>query len=89
MTSTSHPCPPRASWTSTGPSQSVSTDYEEGRVPSRMRTRAEVARFFDGLELVGPGLVTATEWFEDGPAPKRELSGFHVGVARVPGGSLG
>jgi O-methyltransferase involved in polyketide biosynthesis len=32
--------------------------------PLRLRTRAEVARFFDGLELTGPGLVSGTEWLD-------------------------
>ena len=31
----------------------------------RFRSRAEVARFFDGLELVEPGLVRAPEWRPD------------------------
>ncbi|QIB41903.1 SAM-dependent methyltransferase [Streptomyces aureoverticillatus] len=65
--------------------KSVSTAYKEGQVPLRMRTRAEVARFFDGLDLVEPGLVSATDWHQEGPAPARERSGFYVGVARVPG----
>lgn len=47
-----------------------------------MRTRAEVEPFFEGLELVGPGLVTAPEWYREEP-PVYERSGFHVGVARV------
>ncbi|RVU19965.1 SAM-dependent methyltransferase [Streptomyces antnestii] len=64
--------------------ESVTDTYKAGRVPLRMRRRAEVERFFDGLELVDPGLVTATHWYKDSPAPKEELSGFYVGVARVP-----
>ncbi|HEX9032861.1 MAG TPA: SAM-dependent methyltransferase [Streptosporangiaceae bacterium] len=27
-----------------------------------MRSRAEIARFFDGLELVDPGLVQPQQW---------------------------
>ncbi|WP_234332388.1 SAM-dependent methyltransferase [Streptomyces sp. NRRL F-5650] len=49
-----------------------------------MRTRSEVAPFFAGLELVAPGLVFATEWYREEPAPVQERSGFYVGVARVP-----
>jgi hypothetical protein len=63
---------------------SVTTTYKEGQVPLRMRRRAEVEPFFEGLELVEPGLVTATHWYKESPAPKDELSGFYVGVARVP-----
>ncbi|MER5514032.1 SAM-dependent methyltransferase [Streptomyces sp. NPDC002763] len=63
---------------------SVTTTYRKGEIPLRMRTRAEIEPFFEGLELVAPGLVTATNWYKDSPAPTQELSGFYVGVARVP-----
>ncbi|MEV8319891.1 SAM-dependent methyltransferase [Streptomyces sp. NPDC059900] len=63
---------------------SVTDTYKKGRVPLRMRRREEVERFFEGLELVDPGLVTATHWYKDTPAPEGELSGFYVAVARVP-----
>lgn len=58
--------------------------YKEGAIPLRMRSRAEVEPFFAGLELAEPGLVTATDWYREGPAPVSERSGFYVGVARVP-----
>ncbi|MDQ0994172.1 SAM-dependent methyltransferase [Streptomyces sp. V3I7] len=64
--------------------KSVNTTYRKGEIPLRMRTRAEIEPFFEGLELVAPGLVTATKWYKDSPAPAQELSGFYVGVARVP-----
>ncbi|NEB76620.1 SAM-dependent methyltransferase [Streptomyces sp. SID14478] len=63
---------------------SVKDTYRKGAIPLRMRTRAEVEPFFAGLEMVEPGLVTATRWYKDSPAPAEELSGFYVGVARVP-----
>ncbi|MFE1949486.1 MULTISPECIES: SAM-dependent methyltransferase [Streptomyces] len=63
---------------------SVKNTYRKGEIPLRMRTRAEVEPFFEGLELVEPGLVTATKWYRSEPAPAEELSGFYVGVARVP-----
>jgi hypothetical protein len=63
--------------------QSVKATYKKGEIPLRMRTRAEVEPFFAGLELVDPGLVTATKWYQGTPAPAEELSGFYVGVARV------
>ncbi|RII08125.1 S-adenosyl methyltransferase [Streptomyces sp. YIM 130001] len=62
----------------------VQNTYKEGQVPLRMRSREEVLPFFEGLELADPGLVTATHWYRDEPAPQAELSGFYVGVARVP-----
>ncbi|MFI7005042.1 SAM-dependent methyltransferase [Streptomyces sp. NPDC050145] len=63
---------------------SVKNTYRKGEIPLRMRSRAEVEPFFEGLELVEPGLVTATKWYRSEPAPAEELSGFYVGVARVP-----
>ncbi|MBV7246535.1 SAM-dependent methyltransferase [Streptomyces sp. MW-W600-10] len=57
--------------------------YRKGAIALRMRTRAEVEPFFDGLELVAPGLVPAAEWYQEQPAPAQERSGFYVGVARV------
>lgn len=57
--------------------------YRKGAIALRMRTRAEVEPFFEGLELVAPGLVPAAEWYQEQPAPVQERSGFYVGVARV------
>lgn len=57
--------------------------YRKGAIALRMRTRAEVEPFFEGLELVAPGLVPAAEWYREQPAPAQERSGFYVGVARV------
>ncbi|MFF2011507.1 SAM-dependent methyltransferase [Streptomyces sp. NPDC058195] len=57
--------------------------YEKGAIALRMRTRSEVEPFFEGLELVEPGLVFATEWYRGEPAPVQERSGFYVGVGRV------
>lgn len=64
--------------------QETESAYKRGAISLRMRTRAEVAPFFEGLELVEPGLVTAPEWYREEPAPVYERSGFRVGVARVP-----
>ncbi|WP_405403708.1 SAM-dependent methyltransferase [Streptomyces sp. NBC_01104] len=57
--------------------------YRKGAIALRMRTHAEVAQFFAGLDLVEPGLVPATEWYREEPAPVVVRSGFHVGVGRV------
>jgi len=46
------------------------------------RSKAETARFFDGLDLVEPGLVQAREWW---PGPRDKTTGDLVlwaGVAR-------
>jgi hypothetical protein len=43
-----------------------------------------VARFFDGLEMIGPGLVNLTDWW-DSAVPDAGLAGY-VGIARKPAG---
>ncbi|WP_258396206.1 SAM-dependent methyltransferase [Streptomyces sp. Amel2xB2] len=58
-----------------------------GCPPLRPRTRREVARFFDGLELADPGLVLPHRWRPSRETPA-DLSGADVpsyaGVARKP-----
>ena len=57
--------------------------------PLSLRHRAEVARFFEGLELVEPGLVWLPQWRPEPTDPQdfvsnpSESAGL-VGVARVP-----
>jgi O-methyltransferase involved in polyketide biosynthesis len=50
--------------------------------PITPRPRAEVARFFDGLEMIGPGLVNLTDWW-DAEEPDMGLAGY-VGIGRKP-----
>jgi hypothetical protein len=55
-------------------------------VPSQIRGRTEVERFFTGLDLVAPGVVPITEWHsgdEDGP-PKSADIAFYGGLAVKP-----
>lgn len=52
-----------------------------------LRTRREVERFFDGWELVEPGITWGPMWHPDSPddVPDRpEHSGTYVGVGRKP-----
>ena len=51
----------------------------------RLRSRDEVARFFDGLELLEPGLIQWHQWRTDPDdnAPDGAVSG-HAGVAQKP-----
>jgi hypothetical protein len=63
--------------------EQVTAEYAKGGIQLGFRTRPEVERFFDGLELVPPGMVTATEWVPSRPAPEPEGSGIYAGVARV------
>lgn len=61
----------------------VVAQYAKGGIQLAFRPRGEVERFFDGLDLVPPGLVTATDWFTSTPATEPEGSGIYAGVARV------
>ncbi|UUN30518.1 SAM-dependent methyltransferase [Streptomyces sp. FIT100] len=58
--------------------------YSDISNPLVMRTREEIARFFDGFELVEPGLVSMGNWRPDTPAEQEDpyaFSGF-AGVGR-------
>jgi hypothetical protein len=51
------------------------------------RDRAAYARFFDGLELVEPGIVTVARWreeTEEGDRPTDATVSFYGAVARKP-----
>jgi hypothetical protein len=50
--------------------------------PYAMRSPEEIASYFDGLELVEPGLVDVTRWHLDA-GDSRPLHNL-VGVARKP-----
>lgn len=63
--------------------EQVTAEYARAGIRLGFRTREGVARFFDGLDLVEPGLVTAPEWFRSSPAPEPEDSGIYAGVARL------
>lgn len=65
-------------------SAQVTAEYAKGGIQLGFRTRTEVGRFFDGLDLVEPGLVTAPEWFKDTARPDTEGSGIYAAVARIP-----
>jgi S-adenosyl methyltransferase len=62
-------------------------DISSGRHgQGRLRTRAEVARFFDGLELLAPGVAPVAEWrAEDEPQPRPAAAetAMYAGVARI------
>ena len=50
-----------------------------------LRGRHEVARFFDGLEPVGPGLVSGTEWLTAEESGRQTKISFgYNGIARKP-----
>jgi hypothetical protein len=58
---------------------------ESGAVPYRVRTPDQIKRYFDGLELVDPGVVPIQEWRPD-PTPfdlPRDVANIG-GVGRKP-----
>jgi len=50
----------------------------------RMRPRADIMRFFDGFEIVDPGLVPIPLWRPEAPADPTKYWGGLVGVGRKP-----
>jgi S-adenosyl methyltransferase len=56
--------------------------YQDASAPGVPRSRAQIARFFGGLDMVSPGLVNVPGWRPDaiGPAPGPAL--FYAGVGR-------
>jgi len=58
---------------------------ETAALPYHLRTPAEIAGFFDGLELLDPGVVSATRWRPE-PAEVGEVrdADQYCGLARKP-----
>ncbi|MEU6066804.1 MULTISPECIES: SAM-dependent methyltransferase [Streptomyces] len=57
--------------------------YNRATATLNLRSRAEVERFFDGFDLVEPGLAQVPFWRPDAPPPARSAEiGFYGGVAR-------
>ena len=50
-----------------------------------LRDRAEVTSFFDGLELVPPGIVQISQWRPDSDLEAAAQAALWGGVARKPG----
>ncbi|MFK4021961.1 MULTISPECIES: SAM-dependent methyltransferase [Streptomyces] len=55
-----------------------------GAVPYNLRTVKEITSFFDGLELVEPGVVSVQQWRPDEDAPEPQVIAEHGGLARKP-----
>lgn len=56
-----------------------------GSTRGTMRDQGEIRRFFDGLELVGPGVVQLPQWRPAGPVSAAEVAVW-CGVARKVAG---
>ncbi|WP_329455708.1 SAM-dependent methyltransferase [Streptomyces sp. NBC_01497] len=63
--------------------RAVVAAYASGGVHLTPRDRASCARFFDGLRIVEPGLVTVSQWYRDEPGPAAADIGLYAGVARL------
>ncbi|MFD5587286.1 SAM-dependent methyltransferase [Streptomyces sp. NPDC014776] len=55
-----------------------------GAVPYNLRTVEEITAYFDGLELVEPGVVSVTQWRPEPGSPAPEVIAEHGGLARKP-----
>jgi hypothetical protein len=66
----------------------ISEMYEQARSPVRSRSHEEVLAFFEGLELVEPGLVWVPQWRPDSDEElmldRPTESGGYAGVGRKP-----
>ncbi|WP_077797326.1 SAM-dependent methyltransferase [Streptomyces sp. JHA26] len=57
---------------------------ESGAAPYVLRTVEEITAFFDGLELVEPGVVPVPLWRPEATSPAPVPIGEHGGLARKP-----
>jgi hypothetical protein len=62
----------------------VTAVYDKASAPLVLRSRDEVARLFEGFDLVSPGLVQPAAWRPDGQAANAVgVGGFWAGVGRT------
>ena len=64
----------------------VADEGSQSRVPFRFRTKQEIARFLEGLEILPPGIQSLSEWrAESEPQPRpsaADIAGY-AAVARI------
>ena len=61
--------------------------FRAGAIPVYLRGHAEVARFFDGLDVLDPGIVSISDWRagqEPQPRPPASETATDCAVARIP-----
>ncbi|MFI9642640.1 SAM-dependent methyltransferase [Micromonospora sp. NPDC051925] len=61
------------------PAQQGQAVYQRSSAPLVPRTYADVLRFFDGYDLLDPGLVRSAEWRPDGE-PQERVSHSYAGM---------
>ncbi len=66
--------------------ESAAEIYRQQGIPTRLRSRDEVLRFFEGFDLVDPGLLNVLRWQPDGTTDGLSDAqvGTYGGVARKP-----
>ncbi|KJE20847.1 S-adenosyl methyltransferase [Frankia torreyi] len=66
--------------------ESAAEIYRQQGIPTRLRSRDEVLRFFEGFDFVDPGLVNVLRWRADGTTDGLADAqvGTYGGVARKP-----
>ncbi|EIV92462.1 SAM-dependent methyltransferase [Frankia sp. QA3] len=66
--------------------ESAAEIYRQQGIPTRLRSRDEVLRFFEGFDFVDPGLLNVLRWRPDGTTDGLSDAqvGTYGGVARKP-----
>ena len=67
------------------PGVGAQSAYRSAGIPFQYRSKAEFARFLDGLELVDPGITPMSEWhpeLEPGPRLSPSEAGAYAALAR-------
>jgi len=67
-----------------GQIESVTNVYQHASANLHVRSLTEIERFFDGFELVGPGVAWMTEWRPDPSMPPAAGQSLRAGVGRKP-----
>lgn len=68
-----------------GTQDEAAAAYQNAAAPLQLRAHSEIAAYFDGFDLMEPGLVQAPLWRPDGSAPRpKDLTkiGIYAGVGR-------
>lgn len=66
----------------------IKRESSGSRYPMRARNKAEFTRFFDGMELISPGVVAASEWRNEDPPDQHAAAAdtaSYAAVARIVG----
>jgi SAM-dependent methyltransferase len=69
--------------------ESVTNVYQHASANLHVRSLPEIERFFDGFELVDPGVVWMTEWRPDPGIPSATGWSMRAGVGRKPASTSG